>query len=345
MKTIEAIPLSAALARHGGKAAGLADLLAAGLPVPPGVLFEAAPPSAAAGIAAAAVATAREQGWRSVAVRSSAADEDGATSSRAGAFATLLSVPGDELEAMTNAVEAVLSSIDGNGAVIVQRMVPADAAGVAFTVDPVTGASAVVVDAVAGLGAALVSGAETPWEARIPRHRDGSLGGDEMLVGDGPLDAASLREVAQLALAAESARGGPQDVEWAVADGMVWLLQSRPVTALVAQVPVEVVVPPGFWVRDPTHGRLPRTRMTSSVVDEDRAVRPMLSEFGLLATFSGARIGGWHYLTIVPVGAPPPAPGKTPPKLPGWLISLLIRASRDGRRQLRRARRAMRTDA
>ncbi|MET0782510.1 MAG: PEP-utilizing enzyme, partial [Microbacterium sp.] len=44
-------------------------------------------------------------------------------------------------------------------------------------------------------------------------------------------------------------------------------------------------------------------------------------------------------------GAPPPAPGKTPPKLPGWLISLLIRASRDGRRQLRRARRAMRTDA
>ena len=50
----------------------------------------------------------------------------------------------------------------------------------------------------------------------------------------------------------------------------------------------------------------------------------------MLATFSGRRIGGWHYVTIVPVGAPPPAPGKTPPKLPGWVVSTLIRMSRRG---------------
>ena len=72
MRTIEAVPLAAAAAHHGGKAAGLSALLTAGLPVPPGVVFDAAPSASAAGIAAAAVEVAHEQGWRSVAVRSSA---------------------------------------------------------------------------------------------------------------------------------------------------------------------------------------------------------------------------------------------------------------------------------
>jgi rifampicin phosphotransferase len=50
--------------------------------------------------------------------------------------------------------------------------------------------------------------------------------------------------------------------------------------------------------------------MTASLVDEDRAVRPMVEEFGMLATFSGARIGGWHYVTIVPVALRRLRPGK-----------------------------------
>ncbi len=308
-------------------------------------MFEAAPPASVEAIAAGAVEVARAQGWRSVAVRSSAHDEDGSTSSGAGAYATVLNVPSDDIEAMSSAVDIVLSSIGGNGGVIVQRMVAADSAGVVFTVDPVTGAAFLIVNAVPGLGDALVSGAETPWELRIPRQDDGTVRDTDITVKGAPLELAPLRELVRLSLGAERARGGPQDVEWAVADGAVWLLQSRPVTALAAQVPVEIVIPPGYWVRDPTHGRLPRTRMTSSVLDEDRAVRPMIEEFGLLATFAGARIGGWHYVTIVPVGAPPPAPGKTPPRLPGWLVSLLIRSSRDGRHRLRAARRAMKTDA
>jgi len=343
MRTIEAIPLAAAQTRHGGKAEGLAALLAAGLPVPSGVVFEAAPRASAPSIARAAVAAARAHGWGAVAVRSSGADEDGADSSGAGAYETVLSVPADDVDAMTQAVDVVLASIGETGAVIVQQMVKADAAGVAFTVDPVTGAPAVVVNAVAGLGAALVSGAETPWEARAHRGRDGAVEPDDLDADDGPLDDAALREVVRLALAAEDARGAAQDVEWAVEDGAVWLVQSRPVTALAEQIPVEIVVPPGYWVRDPTHGRLPRTRMTSSVVDEEVAVQPMIEQFGMLATFAGARIGGWHYVTIVPVGAPPPAPGKNPPMLPGWLASTLIRTSRDGRARLRSARRAMKT--
>ena len=345
MRTIEAIPLTAALPRHGGKAEGLAALLAAGLPVPPGVVFDAASRTAAPSIASAAVAIARVHAWSTVAVRSSAEGEDGAVSSGAGAYETVLSVPAEDVDAMTAAIDTVLGSIGESGAVIVQQMVVADAAGVTFTVDPLTGGPAVVVNAVAGLGAALVSGAATPWVQRFDRDDEGGVSTDALDVDGAPLDATPLREVIRLALLAEAARGGPQDVEWAVEDGAVWLVQSRPVTALAEQVPVEIVVPPGYWVRDPTHGRLPRTRMTSSVVDEDVAVRPMTMEYGVLATFSGARIGGWHYLTVVPVGAPPPAPGKTPPKLPGWLVSTLIRTSREGRAQLRAARHAMRSDA
>lgn len=345
MKTIEARPLAAALPRHGGKAEGLSALIAAGLPVPPGVLFEAAPRASASSIARAAIAAARIHKWDAVAVRSSAVGEDGSASSGAGAYETVLSTPAGDADAMTEAVDAVLASIGEMGAVIVQRMVRADAAGVAFTVDPVTGAPVVVVNAVAGLGAALVSGAATPWVAEIPRNGRGAVDSAALAVEDGPIDAETLQEIVRLSLAAEAARGGPQDVEWAVEDGTVWLVQSRPVTALVEQIPIELVVPPGYWFRDPTHGRLPRTVMTSSVLDEDRASLPMVREFGMLATFSGRRIGGWHYVTIVPVGAPPPAPGKTPPKLPGWVVSTLIRMSRTGRRQLRTARRAMKTDA
>jgi phosphohistidine swiveling domain-containing protein len=345
MKTIDAVPLAAALPRHGGKAEGLSALLAAGLPVPPGVVFDAAPHGSAPSIARRAVAAARAHKWRTVAVRSSAADEDGAASSRAGAYETVLCVPADDVDAMTDAVEIVLDSIGDTGAVIVQRMVMADAAGVAFTVDPVTGAPVVVVNAVAGLGAALVSGAATPWVGEVPRSAEGAVGAGEPAAEGRPVDEETLREIVRLALAAEAARGVPQDVEWAVEGGAVWLVQSRPVTALAEQIPIEIVVPPGYWVRDPTHGRLPRTRMTSSVLDEDRAALPMVREFGMLATLSGRRIGGWHYVTIAPVGAPPPAAGKTPPKLPGWLVSTLIRMSREGRAQLRAARRAMKTDA
>jgi phosphoenolpyruvate synthase/pyruvate phosphate dikinase len=248
MRTIEAVPLASAAADHGGKAAGLSALLTAGLPVPPGVVFDAAPSASAAGIAAAAVEVAHEHGWRSVAVRSSARDEDGATSSGAGAYATVLNVPGDDVEAMASAVDTVLASIGETGGVIVQQMVAPDAAGVVFTIDPVTGAAFLVVNAVAGLGETLVSGAETPWQARIPREGDGSVRSADIVADDGPVELAPLRELTRLAIEAERARGGPQDIEWAVAGGVVWLLQSRPVTALAAQVPVEVVVPPGYRV-------------------------------------------------------------------------------------------------
>ena len=336
-------PLASAAAHHGGKAAGLSALLTAGLPVPPGVVFDAAPSASAAGIAAAAVEVAQEYGWRSVAVRSSARDEDGATFSGAGAYATVLNVPGDDVDAMASAVDTVCLDRRDRWSDRAADGGP-DAAGVVFTIDPVTGAAFLVVNAVAGLGETLVSGAETPWEARIPREAT-----------DRSAVPTSSRMTDRSSLPAPRARA-PRDRSRT--------RPRRPARHRVGRRGRCGVAPAiaaghrarssgahrccgttGYWVRDPTHGRLPRTRMTASVLDEDRAVRPMVEEFGMLATFSGARIGGWHYVTIVPVGAPPPAPGKTPPRLPGWLVSLLIRSSSAGRRQLRAARRAMKTDA
>ena len=217
MKTTDIVPLAAAGARHGGKAEGFAALIAAGLPVPPGVVLDARS-TPIRDLVDSALGAAREHGWQSVAVRSSGRDEDGSEKSSAGAYRTVLGVAASESRAMAQAVEAVVASMGDAGAgVVVQRMVHADAAGVAFTIDPVTGARTVVVEAVPGLGDVLVSGATTPWEVRI-RREDGALAAaavDER----SPIDRDVLREVVRLALAAEDARGGPQDVEWAVEDG------------------------------------------------------------------------------------------------------------------------------
>ena len=170
------VPLGDARAVHGGKAAQLGAMIRAGLNVPQGFVI---PASLHAERLEAAVRTAHEAlGAPAVAVRSSAAGEDAAGSSFAGQYETVLDVQG--VEALLAAIERCRASArsarvqtyagelgaEGGGlSVLVQRMVPARAAGVAFTADPVTGERDVVrVSAVAGLGEGLVSGAENAEE-------------------------------------------------------------------------------------------------------------------------------------------------------------------------------------
>ena len=138
-------------------------------------------------------------------------------------------------------------------AVVVQQMVTADTAGVLFTVDPVTGSTGrMVIEAARGLGHAVVSGHLTPERVvldkatlrviRWPFHRPGSPSGPDQTgpapppVGTRPeppcVPDALARRLGRLARQAEQLFGGPQDLEWAVADGRVFLLQSRPITAL-----------------------------------------------------------------------------------------------------------------
>ena len=278
-------------ARLGGKAAALAELMAAGLPVPEWFVVDptAFEDSLNAPLAeeeeAAAVARAlhtlapsaalrqalnerlAQAGAMRWAVRSSALDEDGAQHSFAGQLESWLNVPAKDVARRVADVwrsgfaarvwayrrAAGLSPRPNAPAVLVQRMLDADAAGVAFAADPISGRrDVVVVSAVHGLGSSLVGGeadADT-WRVdasgKILEHQPASVrlahrcdpsSADGLRVealpeaGVALLDA-QVREVATLARAASRHFGRPQDIEWALADGKLYLLQSRPVTTL-----------------------------------------------------------------------------------------------------------------
>lgn len=184
-----------------------------------------------------------------VAVRSSAAEEDAVAHSFAGQFESYLSVAPPDVERHIRAVwlsgfsprllayrrELGLTGPPAPPGVLVQRMVPARAAGVAFSADPVSGRRGVaVVSAVSGLGEALVSGerdADT-WlvdrSGAIVEHRPAAPGSSPAI------DDAVVREVAALARAAARHFERPQDIEWAHDGTRLWLLQSRPITSLAA---------------------------------------------------------------------------------------------------------------
>ncbi|MEQ1912691.1 MAG: PEP/pyruvate-binding domain-containing protein, partial [Vicinamibacterales bacterium] len=127
--------------------------------------------------------------------------------------------------------------------VLVQEMVRADAAGVAFSADPVTGdRDVVVVSAVRGVGERLVSGTASAEEWRVKGTQPTRLRNDDVL------NVETVLGVAELARRLESLAGAPQDIEWAVEQGQLRLLQARPLTAVPAAVSWSV--PWGGWVRN-----------------------------------------------------------------------------------------------
>jgi pyruvate,water dikinase len=253
----------------GGKGASLAAMTAAGLAVPPGFVVpswtlersvdagrvraflrerrraEAEALVRAAEPPRAAIAEAYARlGGGPVAVRSSACAEDSDTASYAGQQETYLEVEGaDEVcrrvrdcwasffgERAVFYRERMGSLDDLRVAVVVQRMVAAEKSGVLFTVDPVQRRrDRMLVEAIFGLGERVVSGQETPDHYVVDR------GGElqrERLVNGGVLTAEELLSLAELGRSLEERFGCPQDVEWAIAEGKLYLLQSRPVTTL-----------------------------------------------------------------------------------------------------------------
>lgn len=192
------------------------------------------PDAVAAAIAAAC--SLRDPGGLLVA-RSSATAEDLPGASFAGQYRSYLGVPDDA--GLGRAIRLVWASlwypearayrrfhgIAEQGlamAVVVMRQVPAQSAGVAFTVDPAGATGFVRVETVPGLGEGLVSGAVTPAVHLVPRRATGMGAEPEV----DPLAA----EVAALALRVEAAFGEPQDVEWARDAAGLWVLQARPAT-------------------------------------------------------------------------------------------------------------------
>jgi len=367
---------SADAARVGHKAATLGELRRAGFPVPEGVvvttqalvrtlaaagLDAGADPDQVAAVplpgevAAAVAASAERLGSGLLAVRSSGVDEDLPGASYAGQYESVLGVPTGELPAAVRRCWAWAFSRHvaayrhsrglGGGvgmAVLVQPMVAAEAAGVAFSADPVTGdRDTAVVNAVRGLGDRLVAGGASPdeWVVR-------GAAATCRAAPEGAIDAEVAAEVAALVRRVEARLGAPQDIEWALAGGELVLLQARPITALPDQapapVPVPVEVPPGFWEREASHAPKPWTPMSLAVAldqPRNRALRRTFAEFGLLAeTLEFAQIGGWEYARLVPLG------GKDRPAPPARLMPLLIRLVPRLRRRLANAVAAVRSD-
>ncbi len=359
----------------GSKAANLAKLLQAGFPVPTGFVvivtafehFLTANNFDFENATQEGITTARfpedieEALWYEfsalgnipVAVRSSGIAEDLPGASFAGQYETILDVQNaDDLltavkrcwsSAFSERVIAYKKEHGQTGvpgmAVLVQQLVRADAAGVAFTANPVTGdRNETAVSAVRGLGERLVSGQVSPDEWTVKGDNSIQLHGAENAI-----TADQAKAVADLAKRVEKLFGNPQDIEWAIADGKLFLLQSRPITTLSKQstfaVPIEP--PPGFWQREGSHYPYPISPMFRASLDAfNSSIKNAAADFSLLTEGIEFReIGGWVYQHMVPLG------GKDMPFTPpAWLMPLLVRIIPQIRLKIRGAVEVIRTD-
>ncbi|MEV0347925.1 PEP/pyruvate-binding domain-containing protein [Nonomuraea sp. NPDC050680] len=203
-----------------------------------------------------------ELGDPPVAVRSSAASEDTGQASAAGQHESFLAVRG--VSEVADAVRACWASLfspraidyrrddqpsdDLAMAVLVQRHLDAEVSGVMFT--PADSSDATQIEASWGLGPSVVGGTVTPDAYRVAE--DGSVTrtvadkrtrldrhGTRLVIRDVPahardqptIDDATATQLAKLGEEIAAVRGGPQDIEWAIVDGRIWVLQARPVTA------------------------------------------------------------------------------------------------------------------
>jgi pyruvate,water dikinase len=259
---------TADLPEAGGKGANLGELRRAHFPVPDGFVITTAAyalAAEAAGVTGETPATARVRlaaspvpagiadavgeayralGASAVAVRSSATAEDLPDASFAGQQDTVLGVRGED--AVLDAVRKCWASLWNDRAVayrqthdvparglrlavVVQRMVEAQSAGVLFTADPITGRRRrAAIEAVRGLGEQLVSGAVNPDHFLVNTRSGAVLQRRGDILSD-----AQLRELAALGARIEEHFGRPQDIEWAIdREGKLWIVQSRDITTL-----------------------------------------------------------------------------------------------------------------
>ncbi len=183
-------------------------------------------------------------GSQRLAVRSSATSEDGEQASFAGQLESYLNVPTSEVvkkvcdvwySAFSDHVSQYRKIFDKNEswipAVIVQHMVQAEMAGVAFSADPVTGdRKKCVINATHGLADKLVSG-EVNGDTYYT-SREGVLQTQMLNSSTAILNQTLISDIVALVFKVEAHFGLPQDIEWAIQDGKVYLLQARPITSL-----------------------------------------------------------------------------------------------------------------
>ena len=236
----------------GGKAASLAFLSKEGFDVPPFLVVLASAFSEnglPAPLSKELLSQLSALGPGPYATRSSAREEDGADQSHAGQFLSVLSLSTQQVPAscfrVWNSGNAPgvaeyrashgLDKDGGAPAVLVQQMVDARCAGVAFSADPVSGRrDRFVISAIKGLGEALVGG-EEDGETYVLDAGTGALveGSTE-----GVLSLDDLIKLHELIKRVQGISGFPQDIEWAFEGTRLFLLQARPVTTRLRPAPI-----------------------------------------------------------------------------------------------------------
>jgi len=232
----------------GGKGGTLAKLSQAGYPVPEGFIIfptafqnETLSPEAWSEVQTQLNALRKHDKQSVFAVRSSSLSEDTAQASFAGEFETVLNVTSDE--EVRTAIDTIYrsrlservqtySSAQGieqphQMAVVIQHMVQSEISGVLFTADPITGSyTSMLGNCVYGLGEPLVSGSADAYPFTLHRPKGKYDGPDTLRPYASKLYTFAMRLEQELE--------GPQDIEWAVAKGNLYLLQARPITTLTA---------------------------------------------------------------------------------------------------------------
>ncbi|NRT79822.1 PEP/pyruvate-binding domain-containing protein [Clostridium beijerinckii] len=235
----------------GGKGCMLSKMFQAGYPVPDG--FVILPSAFKENIL-------NEDAWNKIkhylkeirkdnesalfAVRSSALSEDSAQASFAGEFETVLNVKTDE--EIQSAIYEVFSSRESERvkayssvqgmdqshqiAVVIQIMIQSEISGVLFTADPITGShESMTGNFVFGLGEQLVSGEANAYPFNIMRPKGKYEGPPEFKK--------YASELYKYASKLETEYGAHQDIEWAVSNGKLYILQARPITTLITGNP------------------------------------------------------------------------------------------------------------
>ncbi len=248
----------------GGKAANLARLVSLGFPVPKGFVIPPEIELKGSRSPGTLLGSGRRRLDGPLAVRSSLVGEDGTNHSFAGQLETVLGVEGEK--PLLTAVAQVRSSVfhprirryaeqhdllelrsssrpsrSPGGvadifrmAVLVQEMVPALAAGVAFSADPLTGRRTVIIEAVPRHGDALLQGRIEPDRFIIDPRGELALE-ERKTLSRQDLPSGIIKALGDTVLQVAARFGTPQDVEWAWDGKRMYLLQARPITSLAGQ--------------------------------------------------------------------------------------------------------------